>query len=216
LRVNAYRKFEDWIVPADEREKTLRRVLADSAHLDLVIPRCPRRRVAVQAGAYIGIWPKKLASHFEAVYSFEPDPTSFACFTWNTRLLSNIIRLQAAVGFERDLVDLVRAPTMAARSYAGAPGIIPTLLIDDLNLPVCDLIYLDIEGREFPGLMGALHTIKRCRPIVVIEEQSRRKEVGLGERWFNEEPGLARKLMADHGYREPEEIGRVDLLFVPE
>lgn len=211
-----YRKFEGLIVPEAEREKTLRRVLADSAELDRVVEHCPQRRVAVQAGAYVGIWSKKLAEHFDTVYAFEPDPESFCSFAWNTRDLPNIVRIQAAVGCERRLVDLVRTPTVAARSYAGAKGRLPTLRIDDLCLEICDLIYLDTEGSEYRGLLGARETIKRCHPVIGIEDQSIKKPQGLGERWFGEEPGAAARLLEGKGYRVVGQIGQVDLLFAPQ
>ena len=48
-------------------------------------------------------------------------------------------------------------------------GIIPTMLIDDLNLPGCDLIQLDLEGYEFYALQGGIETIKKYNPVIVIE-----------------------------------------------
>lgn len=206
-----YRKFDGWIVPEQEREKTLRRVLSDRQYLDYVMTLCPRQRVAVQAGGYVGIWPKRLAETFAAVYTFEPEPASFASLVRNTMEISNLVRFQAALGFDRKLIDLVRVPTMAARSYAGALGDIPTLRVDDLGLQVCDLIYLDTEGMEHQGLLGAYETIRRCRPVVAIEEQ------GLGPRWFGEKPGLAVALMEKLGYRVSERIGvkGIDIVFLP-
>jgi hypothetical protein len=48
-------------------------------------------------------------------------------------------------------------------------GTIPTFKIDDLNLSVCDLIHLDIEGFEGFAIQGALETINRCKPIIALE-----------------------------------------------
>ena len=206
-----FRKFEGWIVPADEREKMLRRVWSDAEYLPAIIERCPQRRVVVQAGAYIGVWPKVLAKHFQTVYAFEPDPVCFSCFAQNTAELDNVVRLQAAVGDAPALVDLVRYPTKAARQHVGGSGVLPTLRIDDLGLDTCDLIYLDTEGKEYRGLRGALDTIRCCRPIIAIEEQD------LGERWFGEDPGAAVRMLEDLGYRIVDRQGRrgIDLVFAP-
>ena len=43
------------------------------------------------------------------------------------------------------------------------------MLIDDLNLPGCDLIQLDLEGYEFYALQGGIETIKKHKPVIVIE-----------------------------------------------
>jgi hypothetical protein len=44
--------------------------------------------------------------------------------------------------------------------------------IDDLNLPSCDLIHLDVEGYEAAALQGAIETIKKFKPVVIIERDS--------------------------------------------
>jgi hypothetical protein len=53
--------------------------------------------------------------------------------------------------------------------HVGGSGKVPVFLIDDLNLPVCNLIHLDIEGYEPFALEGAKETLVRCRPVVAIE-----------------------------------------------
>ena len=41
--------------------------------------------------------------------------------------------------------------------------------IDDLNLQQCDLIHLDVEGYEEKVINGALETIKKFKPVVIVE-----------------------------------------------
>lgn len=41
-----------------------------------------------------------------------------------------------------------------------------------MNLQTCDLIQLDLEGYEFNALLGGIETIKRCKPVIVIEDFS--------------------------------------------
>ncbi len=52
-------------------------------------------------------------------------------------------------------------------------GDIPSVTIDSLKLPYCGLIKLDIEGAEMDALLGALDTIRRCKPVIVIECSSK-------------------------------------------
>lgn len=47
----------------------------------------------------------------------------------------------------------------------------PTVSIDGLELPGCDLIKLDIEGAEIWALRGAERTIKTHAPVVVMEDK---------------------------------------------
>ena len=40
--------------------------------------------------------------------------------------------------------------------------------LDDLQLEV-DLIKIDTQGFEFPVLQGAIKTIVRCKPVIILE-----------------------------------------------
>jgi hypothetical protein len=54
-------------------------------------------------------------------------------------------------------------------THVGGEGITSQFLVDDLNLSRCDLIHLDIEGFELFALKGAINTINKCKPTIVIE-----------------------------------------------
>jgi hypothetical protein len=43
--------------------------------------------------------------------------------------------------------------------------------LDSLEFPVVDYIKIDCEGFEYRVLQGAEQTIRRCRPVVVIEQK---------------------------------------------
>ena len=171
----------------------------DLAALDLVLTRVPRRRAVVQAGGNLGIFPKRLAETFEAVYTFEPDPRLFAALCHNAPE-SNIVKVQAALGDGPALV----ATSMKRRlghlkdheglAHIAGQGIIPTLRLDDFWLPVCDLIYLDIEGWETFALNGAVETIRSCRPVLAVEVSATAHYVGLT-------PDELRDQILGYGYR---------------
>jgi FkbM family methyltransferase len=152
--------------------KWMRRDLPD---LDKTISRVPQKRVAVQAGANLGIYPKRLAQTFETVYAFEVSAELFPLLYANAPE-KNIYRYQAALGFERELVGTSRTRRDGKANelhegitHVAGKGCVPTLRLDDFNLPVCDLIALDVEGFEFYALRGATETIARCRPILSVE-----------------------------------------------
>jgi hypothetical protein len=41
-----------------------------------------------------------------------------------------------------------------------------TMIPDDRNISI---VQLDLEGFEIPALKGAINTIKRCKPILILE-----------------------------------------------
>ena len=43
------------------------------------------------------------------------------------------------------------------------------ITIDALHLPELDLLHLDLEGYEENAMVGAIDTLLRCRPTVVLE-----------------------------------------------
>ncbi len=166
-------------------KKALTLNLRDLPHLERVIEATPKRRVAVQAGGHLGIFPKRLAASFEYCYTFEPAADLFAHLCHNAPE-ENIFKFQAAVGNARRLVGLRRTrrddtgtPPHEGLTHIFGAGPVPTLQIDDLGLTVCDLIALDLEGWELYALRGALITIEKCRPVLCIEVNKSQAFVGI-------------------------------------
>lgn len=126
------------------------------------------RQVCVQAGGNMGYYVKQYANLFDNVYTFEPEPINFFCLNQNVQE-ENVFKYQACIGYDRNLVNLKIKVLNRGKNHINGVGKIPTLRIDDLNLTICNLIHLDIEGFEFFALKGAVDTISRCKPVVVLE-----------------------------------------------
>jgi hypothetical protein len=60
---------------------------------------------------------------------------------------------------------------------------VPMMTLDQFELPVCDLIMFDMEGAEAAAIAGARATIKRCRPVLFIENGDKIKIRGY--RWVD-------------------------------
>ena len=128
------------------------------------------RGIMVQAGGNCGYYVKKFAEMFDTVYTFEPDPLNFICLTINTKLHKNVYRYQACVGDQHQMVAMATMDDQCGAMHIGKDqGLVPTMTIDDLNLPGCDLIQLDTEGFEYYGLLGAKNTIEKYHPVICIE-----------------------------------------------
>ena len=149
-------------------------------HLDeFVFPLIPNKSVAVQAGGAMGIWAKRMAQEFTDVYTFEPNPQSFYCCSFNNPE-ENVHAYNAALGNERKMIK-VGTPgneiNYGANRVIG-DGPVPTLRIDDLGLKGCDLLMLDIEGFELFALQGGFETIKAFGPIIVLEDKGCSRQFG--------------------------------------
>ena len=142
----------------------------ETLNMDTVLlPLCIKKNVMVQAGGNCGLTIKPFASVFKHVYTFEPDPVNFLCLTLNVDS-PNVYKFQCCLGDEHKTIKLDNYfATDSGAYFVNGDGIIPTLLIDDLNLTECDLIMLDVEGYELHALNGAIETIKKYEPVICIE-----------------------------------------------
>jgi hypothetical protein len=76
-----------------------------------------------------------------------------------------------------------------------------------LQLPACDLIQLDLEGYEVYALYGARETIRRHRPVLIVEINKSAGYEGFGR-------DEIRRAIAELGYRVVGRFGS-DEVFVP-
>jgi FkbM family methyltransferase len=128
------------------------------------------RDVVIQAGGNCGIYPKMLSKHFKTVYTFEPDADNFNCLQLNATE-PNIYAYPWALGEKAGATELCRVITNAGAHYMKGPGDIPVVTIDEMDYAGCNLIALDVEGAELLALKGAVNTIKRFKPAIIIEEK---------------------------------------------
>jgi len=192
----------------------VRYALRDLTTLDRASALVPKRRVVVQAGGCLGVFPRHLAKTFETVYTFEPEPRLF-------RVLSvvvtdvNVVKFQAALGAAPDFVRTVLARRDGDKTRTAHAGVthvqpggrIPVMRLDSLDLPVLDLLVLDIEGYELNALHGATVTISRCRPVVMLEVTELSTHVG-------HSPEDVRNYMKAMEYRLVERVNS-DEIYVP-
>lgn len=158
------------------------RVMSHLKDMDVALPFCRERRVCIQAGGHAGLWPGRLAEYFSRVYTFEAEPILFQCLCLNTAHRSNIYPYARALGEFPGTVKL--RPHVSAGSWRVDPdGTHPVeqVTIDDVmerssypdHKNQVDAIFLDVEGYEAKVLRGAVKTIERCRPVVMVEELPR-------------------------------------------
>lgn len=161
----------------------------------------PTRRVVVQAGGHIGVFPTRLSEYFQTVYTFEPEAENFACLTHNTAQRDAIFAARGFLGDVHGTRQMNRHKHSGGHKVSGVEtGTVPMYRIDDLALETCDLICLDTEGFEIPALTGAWVTLSRHRPVIICEEN--KQAVSYGHKI-----GDIEKLCVRLGYRKVASIG---------
>lgn len=127
--------------------------------------------LAVDVGAHVGIFSRRMMDDFSEVVSFEPDARNYSCLVRNCIGVVPIFGgLGSQGGFGNVRVDAV-ANTGARGFEDTASGQIPMYALDEFDLSP-NLIKIDTEGFEQKVLVGALKTLQRSRPVIIVERPS--------------------------------------------
>lgn len=129
---------------------------------------------AIDIGAHVGLWSMHLINYFTNLYVFEPDIQNFECLIENVSVPSKFSTLkthQCALGngygpasLGKDLIN------------TGKTHIVPLVMknqvimksLDSFNLQP-SYIKIDVEGYELFVLKGAEQTLKKYKPVIVME-----------------------------------------------
>lgn len=139
--------------------------------------------IALDVGADIGYYAlqlSRLVSSTGKVIAFEPIPAARHRLEHNIELngLTNIEVCGYALGNQPGTVyledPLQKSRINLNKSSAGERDIeVPIKRLDDLvgelNLPSVDIVKMDIEGAEHLALLGMEQSLRRFRPILIVE-----------------------------------------------
>jgi FkbM family methyltransferase len=158
--------------------------------IKLLINREPEGDI-VHAGTYFGDFVPALARsrvNGGVVWAFEPNPENVRCAKGTIHLngLTNVVLTEGALDEVRGIgrlatyslegvplgggSHLVEGPNEG--SGANARLIEVQLISIDEVVPASRrvvVIHLDVEGHEHKALIGAVQTITRCRPLLILE-----------------------------------------------
>lgn len=135
----------------------------------------------VEAGANIGTHTLPLArlvGPTGKIWALEPQKLVFQMLCANLGLneIENVEPLHAAAGAMPGLTLIPRVSYGANANFGGvATGgsggdRVRVMTVDELALPHCKLIKVDVEGHELDVLKGAAQTIQRLRPCLFVED----------------------------------------------
>lgn len=167
--------------------------------------------MVLDIGANIGVFTvffAKTVGETGAVIAFEPQRLIFQSLCANVALnsLTNVLCWQQAVGEAKGSIVVPLLDQTKPNNFGGVAlggwetgETIPLVTIDDLNLPQCDFMKIDVEGMERKVLFGARDTIRRHRPVLYVENDRPEEAAGLlnllGEldyRMYQHQPPLFR------------------------
>ncbi len=141
--------------------------------------------IVVEVGANIGAFTvafSRMVGPDGVVLAFEPQRLVFQLLCANVALqqCTNVTAQQQALGPVRGVARIPMAEPRAVQNFGGVaviteevPGgrsdMVPQEMLDSWSLPECRFIKIDVEGMEAAVLAGAQATLKRCRPILYVE-----------------------------------------------
>jgi FkbM family methyltransferase len=178
-----------WVLPRSDKHfaaylasapKVEGRRMYQPQHIHTAVSFCAQRRVAVDAGAHVGMWSYYLARAFAEVHAFEPAALMAHCFERNVEA-KNVTLHRVALGNRsgRAKSELVAENTGASFVSESAEGDVPLKRLDEYRLDSLDLLKVDVEGYERFVLEGARETLLRCRPVVIIEQKAFSERYGV-------------------------------------
>lgn len=136
---------------------------------DLALSYVKNWRTAVDVGGHCGLWSMWLAKRFHNLHAFEPVALHRQCFALN--VVGPVTLHCCALGDRDGSISMHTSEGSSGDSWIDGAGDIPLRRLDDLELQDVDFMKLDCEGGELPALRGAEETLKRCRPVVIVEQK---------------------------------------------
>ncbi len=129
----------------------------------------------LDCGAYIGDSALIFEKFYnpKKIYCFEPDEENYNYIPETVKLnnLSKVIPLKLGVGSKNDSVGFVNIALFSKITPENVNNSIQLTTIDkfvsDRNLDI-GLIKMDVEGYELEALKGAVNTIKKFKPVLLI------------------------------------------------
>jgi len=189
----AYNEYGGYCVPLSSRHRpAAQKILAGKIHepmtIDFLISHCGEGDI-IHAGTYFGDFLPAISQALTPkakIWAFEPNPENYLCafITKNINGLHNVKLRNAGLGEQRCTVSMMTSDSKGRALGGGSQIILNNNLVNESSYQAVEIvtvdnivpsdrtisiIQLDVEGFEKPALAGALKTIQRCKPIIILE-----------------------------------------------
>lgn len=160
---------------------------------------------AIDGGAHVGTWAKRLAVEFAEVHAFEPAEDTFECLTMNLGNEPNVVFHRQALGqksgYCQVIDDVKRVGNTGSRFVRSGEGKVNMMTLDKMEFPPLGFVKLDLEGYEYFAVLGAAETLMKHRPVVMVEEK------GFGAR-YDVPAFAASNLLKEMGAHRIKQVGK--------
>lgn len=138
-----------------------------------------KKRTAIDVGAFVGQWSRVMSMDFERVVAFEPVLDYRDCWNINMESVDNAEMIGIALGNMSGDVRLMNytegsygdTRIMDADDNGDLVGTADMRPLDSFHIDRVDLIKIDCEGYEKQVIEGAMLTLERNKPVVIIEQK---------------------------------------------
>lgn len=177
------------MAPGSKRHKTVKGRWHYQHHkLEMALKHVPegRRRLAVDIGAHVGLFAYHMVDHFRHVHCFEPMPIHQYCLLRNMASESNWTLHPQGLSKECGIMDFHFPTDTSGDAHVATPDGKKTHMgkeeiltikdvyvgyLDQFNFGEVDFIKIDVEGHELEVCQGAEETLRRCKPVMLIEQK---------------------------------------------
>ncbi|MBI4798270.1 MAG: FkbM family methyltransferase [Desulfarculus sp.] len=138
-------------------------------------------QIVVEVGANIGahtVWLAQAAGPTGAVLAFEPQRIVYQTLCANLALnsITNVLCFNAAAGKAPGHIVVPPLDYSQANNFGGlglgsfqSGETMPVMTVDNLGLPKCHFLKIDVEGMEQEVLQGAARSIAALSPVLYVE-----------------------------------------------
>ena len=150
-------------------------VFYEDETLSYVRANFPNQKTILDIGANIGNHTTFFAEFMNAkkIHAFEPHPMNFELLKRNMEKYSNVILHNYALGETIKRVSITTNPgnmgDVKVSEEADSDGEIEMFPLDAFDFQDVTLMKIDVEDSEWVVLQGAIETIRRWKPVLVVE-----------------------------------------------
>lgn len=160
---------EFWL-PDDDRhfEPYARCGSYQSKQLDAALDKVKRFDLALDIGAHVGFFSRRLAGEFKSVIAFEPQRENLACLALNCP--PNVTFVGCALGVQPGQGRMEKPKEDNSGSWEMRSGLGTVIMPLDAFELAPDFVKIDVQGFEERVLEGAKQTLLKYKPVVLIEQ----------------------------------------------
>lgn len=140
--------------------------------LDAAVMFCDDMTLAIDIGGHCGLWSKHLVKMFDKVVAFEPVAEHRKCYVKNVPT-DNYTLVPVALGAEEGSVKIHTTQGSSGDSWVDGEGDIPMKTLDSFNLAPT-FMKIDTEGYEYNILLGGEQTVKKYKPVIIVEQKPKK------------------------------------------